>query len=395
VTAGRRGPGVELRGGFIEGMGQSVNVLDPFLITQNSAARFRAGFNPMDRVLQQNPGSIDEAALIADSLIIQSTRGDPHWTLSARNLVKALILVQSFALPVGHEQRSLIGVRRLLMAPDLTAKLKAFVAMDVRSDAWAIAREAVGAYLVTPDNERGSILSSARTQTEFLDAPAMANVLTKSDFTFESLKNPNTPGSVYLCIPATKLATHGRWLRLMINCGLEAMEREKARPRDQVLFLLDEFAAMGRMDRIEMAVGLMAGYGVKLWPILQNLGQLKALYKDNWETFLGNSGIVQAFGNSDLTTCEYLSKRLGQITIATATAQNVSLNQQIAGQTGINTARINAPLMQPDEIERYFASHNNNQLVIQSGQRPLQLDRIAYYEHKAFRHLHEPDPSHE
>ncbi|MCF6198591.1 MAG: type IV secretory system conjugative DNA transfer family protein [Hyphomicrobiaceae bacterium] len=55
---------------------------------------------------------------------------------------------------------------------------------------------------------------------------------------------------------------------------------------------------------------------------------------------------------------------------------------------------MNSPLMQPDEIERFFASHNNNQLVVLSGQRPMQLDRVAYYEHKAFRHLHEADPSH-
>ncbi|MCF6199605.1 MAG: type IV secretory system conjugative DNA transfer family protein [Hyphomicrobiaceae bacterium] len=119
LTAGRRGPGVELRGGLIEGMEQRVNVLDPFLITDNSAASFRASFNPMDRVLPQNPGSIDEAALIADSLIIQSTRGDPHWTLSARNLVKALIMVQAFALSPGHPQRSLIRLHnRIALVQD-------------------------------------------------------------------------------------------------------------------------------------------------------------------------------------------------------------------------------------------------------------------------------------
>ena len=44
------------------------------------------------------------------------------------------------------------------------------------------------------------------------------------------------------------------------------------------LFLLDEFAALGRLEAVERAMGLMAGYGLQLWPILQDMGQLKDLY---------------------------------------------------------------------------------------------------------------------
>ena len=82
-----------------------------------------------------------------------------------------------------------------------------------------------------------------------------------------------------------------------------------------VLFVLDEFASLGHMRQIEDAAGQIAGYGVKLWPILQDLGQLKSLYKDRWETFMGNAGVLQFFGNNDLTTLEWISKRLGTTTI--------------------------------------------------------------------------------
>ena len=85
------------------------------------------------------------------------------------------------------------------------------------------------------------------------------------------------------------------------------------------------------MDMIENAAGYAAGFGLKLWIILQDLTQLKRHYKDGWETFLGNAGVVQAFGNSDLTTLEYLSKKLGQTEIvqpvqSTTTSVSASSN---------------------------------------------------------------------
>ena len=106
-------------------------------------------------------------------------------------------------------------------------------------------------------------------------------------------------------------------MRLFVNLALQAMERTPGYPAagSPVLFVLDEFASLGHMRQIEDAAGQIASYGVKLWPILQDLGQLKALYKERWETFMGNAGVLQFFGNNDLTTLEWISKRLGTTTI--------------------------------------------------------------------------------
>lgn len=390
ISAARRGRGTR----SVKGMGQDVHLLDPFLVAENSAPTYRATFNPMAGIGAENEDSADDAGLIAESLIISTGSGDNHWTMSARNLVKALILVMALSLPAGHERRNLIGVRRLLMDADLFAKLDRFIEAEPRTHVWLLAREAVAAFVATPSEERGSILSTARTQTEFLDSPAMARVLGTSSFSFDTLKS-SRPATVYLSLPAMRFGTHGRWLRLMINCALEAMERSRRQPRDPVLFLMDEFFSLGRMERIEKAAGLMAGYGVKLWPILQDLQQLQGNYRSAWQTFIGNASVVQAFGNTDPATCEFLSRRLGKVTIATASEQRVSLLQQFSGQSGVNTSRINTELLQADEIERSFAAHNNNQLVMLAGHAPIQLDRAAYFSHAAFKGLYEPDPAYD
>ena len=103
----------------------------------------------------------------------------------------------------------------------------------------------------------------------------MRSVLSGSDFRLEDLKSDRV--TIYLCLPATRLATHGRWLRLFVSLAIEAMERtgpvEDGKPR--VLFCLDEFATLNRMESIESAAGQIAGFGVKLWPIVQDLTQLQ------------------------------------------------------------------------------------------------------------------------
>lgn len=391
ITAARRGNGTA----SVKGMGQAVHLLDPYGVAQNSAPQYRATFNPMDRIAAGNDDSGDDAGLIAESLIVSTGREDSHWTMSGRNLLKALILVMGLTLPPGHERRTLIGVRRVLMDADLFERLERFVKMEPRSHAWVLAREAVAAFLATPEDERGSILSTARQQTEFLDSVAMASVLGSSSFRFEDLKD--TPATVYLSLPAMRFGTHGRWLRLMINCAVDSMERSRRQPRDPVPFLMDEFFSLGHMERIEKAAGLMAGYGVKLWPVLQDLQQLQGTYRNAWQTFIANASVVQAFGNTDPATCEALSRRLGKVTIATASTQRASILQrvqgQMTGQGGLNTSRIHTELLQPDEIERYFGAHNWNQLIKLAGHPPMQLDRVAYYNHPAFRGLFEPDPA--
>lgn len=130
---------------------------------------------------------------------------------------------------------------------------------------------------------------------------------------------------MYICLPARFIPTHARFLRLVLNLILYRMEAQglgKPVCGHPVLCILDEIAALGRLDAIEKAAGLMAGYGVKIWSVWQYLGQLKNLYRQSWETFLGNAGILQFFANSDMTTLDWLSKRLVQIEIIRETVGN-------------------------------------------------------------------------
>src|SRR3546814_19113688 len=85
----------------------------------------------------------------------------------------------------------------------------------------------------------------------------------------------------------------------MLAQGRTDLARAPASPALSVLFLLDEFAALGRLEPVERAMGLMVGYGIQLWPILQDVHQRRALYERRAAPFLSNAGVLQIFGGNE------------------------------------------------------------------------------------------------
>ncbi len=143
--------------------------------------------------------------------------------------------------------------------------------------------------------------------------------------------------------------------------------------------MLDEFAALGHMQVIERAAGLMAGYGVKLWTVLQDLTQLKRDYRESWETFLGNAGTMQFFGNSDATTCRYVSEMIGKVETVMRSFQELTEVQRAQDLTGIGHSTSLVPLLHPDEVRRVFSRKHKRQLIQFADSYPLAIERAEYF----------------
>ena len=229
------------------------------------------------------------------------------------------------------------------------------------------------------------MLSTTRRHTKFLDFRAMARVLNGHDFDLSALKAAPQGMTVYLCLPANRMARCSRWLRVFINLLLDAMEREKAKPAVPVLACLDEFPVLGHMKQLEDAAGQIASFGVKLWVVLQDWGQGKALYKERWETFAGNAGILQFFGNNDLMTTEYVSKRLGKTVVKVTREGEAATDQKATGITGRSESLEQYDLLTPDEVSRQFARSDRlkRQLVVWAGYNPLMLQRVEYFDERS------------
>ena len=372
LTRNRRAEGTS---GGPAGLGQDVFVLDPFGVSGHPSSRF----NPLSMIDPDSDTAIDDAALVAEALVIQEEGPGRHFSAAARNLLRGLILQVCSDEPPEH--RNLLRVRQLLTLDDKGFQLLLNV-MKTNPSCVGVIQRAANSLATKSDNERSGVISTAIEQTDFLDSPPLARCLADSDFSLVDLKRK--PTTVYLCLPAGRMATHSRWLRIIINLAVEAMEREPAKPQHPVLFLMDEFAVLDHLSSIEKAAGQIAGFGVKLWPILQDLSQLKSVYKDRWETFMGNAGLLQFFGNNDLTTLEYLSKRLGKSTILRISKGEISVDQSADGWTGETPHLEVTELMTADEIGSFFSRQSNAQLLLWPGADPIALDRVRYFDHPFF-----------
>jgi len=131
-------------------------------------------------------------------------------------------------------------------------------------------------------------------------------------------------------------------------------------------------------------MGLMAGYGVQLWPILQDVHQLHATYGQRTGTFLSNAAVLQVFGVNDHDSARLVSDLLGQETVVFETmSRDIDAQQSGISYDGQHTAR---PLRTPDEVR---SLPQNRQFLFLAGQRPIVAAKLAYYADPEFRGLYD------
>ncbi|NKQ89787.1 type IV secretory system conjugative DNA transfer family protein [Rhizobium ruizarguesonis] len=347
-----------------------VHILDPFGIT----GRPSAAFNPMDGF---NPDGIDVAedvSTLADALVFDEPglSGDAHWNEEAKALISGLLLHVLASQP--DDRRTLTMLRQFLtLAP---AAFRAVLDEMQDSDAVnGLVARAANRHLGKSDREASGVLSAAQRHTHFLDSPRMTEVLSRSDFRFGDLKADQA--TVFLVLPPDRLAAYSRWLRLLVAQSLTEMARTAPSPHPStppVLYLLDEFAALGHLAPIERAMGLMAGYGVQLWPIVQDIHQLRATYRQRAGTFLSNAGVLQVFGVNDHDSARLVSDLLGQETVVFNTAARALDSEK----TGLSFAEqhVARPLLTPDEVRNM---HAETELLFIAGQRPIVATKLRYY----------------
>lgn len=352
----------------------AVHVLDPFGITGQPSACF----NPLAAL---NPASLDlaeDAATLADALVFDAPgeAGEAHWNEEAKALIGGILLHILTQEPPAR--RNLAVLREHLTGAPAAFEIL-LTEMQASTAAGGLVARAANRHLGKADREATGVLSAAQRHTHFLDSPRITAVLDHSNFAFADLKTRTA--TVFLVLPPDRLSTYARWLRLIISQSLQDLARASGQPRAPILYLLDEFAALGHMAPIERAMGLMAGYGVQLWPILQDLHQLRSTYGGRAGTFFSNASVLQVFGVNDSETAQLVSGLLGQTTIVFSTESRREGTLFTKGDTSVSDQHTGRPLLTPDEV-RNLAQHQG--LLFVAGQRPILAGKLRYYADREF-----------
>jgi type IV secretion system protein VirD4 len=353
-----------------------VYTLDPFGVLDTGTD----SFNPLDAIDLCSDDYVEDVQSLAEALVFDSSHyadSDSHWNEEAKALLAGLVLYILDTEP--NYRKNLLTLREIITLPS-DEFLAVLAAMQACDDCNGLIARCANRFLGKNDKEASAVLSTLQRHTHFLDSPRMAKVLETSDFSFADLKR--NIQTIFLVIPPERISAFSRWLRLLVTQSLAEMARETSKPEQPVLYLLDEFAALGRLESVERAMGIMAGYHVQLWPILQDIHQLKAHYGHMAGTFFSNAAVLQVFGINDFDTAKLVSDLSGQETRSYSTRSHSvgsghdSYSEQLAGR----------PLLTADEVRNL---PQNEQLIFMTGFNPIRSKKIQYFSDQEFDGLHD------
>jgi type IV secretion system protein VirD4 len=301
-----KGENCAVSGAYLKKCGYNVQVINPFGIPE--IAEFgNARFNPFDLVTPENPDVIGFSDMIANSLLPSSRSSSEHFEESARQYLSFYIL---HMITQNDEPKSfktlynwirLGGTDRVSLL-DRMAENPAFDGI-IQTNADSVRKQ----IFAEADKEIESIYSTCRRGTDVFKDLQLRNSTSASDFDLKTIAKEKT--ALFICVNPKDLDRVQGWLRILFNCVLNTLTVHYNKKRKTVV-LLDEFPTIGYLKEFETASGFLAGYNVTLWPIIQDLTQLRTLYPNSWETFINNAIVKHWLSVGDNFTADYLGKRM-------------------------------------------------------------------------------------
>lgn len=390
--------------------GQKVVVLNPWDLLADKIGESEC-YNPLDLLSDtSNIHFVDDVAILAEMIVPEGTDDkDRFFSDNARSIITGLLMhlmthdrqsVTDDNYPNG--ERELVAVKKvdnyertaddIILFPEKTLTTlwqwvrlsgdrwdKLVAQMKSNSNphcglAVRTAAEEIEKLMLSGDETYGSIFGVVLQSTAFLNSPSLQASLS-SQFDPYKLADGNT--TLYIVIPVDKLKSHARWLRLVITSMMRAVVRK---PDRKVTFVLDEFAALGYISEIEVALSTYAGYGVSLWIVLQSLIQLQKLYDKGWEIFVANTVVKQYFNINDNFTAEYVSHAIG------STSNVIVKRSWLSVEEVESNAR---PLITPDELHR----ESGTMIFLFVKDKPAAMvPKIPYYEMEIMKDRADPNP---
>jgi type IV secretion system protein VirD4 len=357
-----------------------------------------ARYNPLLEV-RKGPHEVRDVQNIADILV------DPegalerrnHWEKTSHALLVGVILHVLYA----EEEKTLARVAKFLSDPEqsFAHTLKRMMETNhlgttEHPQVHPVVASAAREVLNKSENERSGVLSTAMSFLGLYRDPTVARTTSACDWRIADLVDATRPVSLYLVIPPSDISRTKPLVRLVLNqIGrrlTESLEGDPSKKRKhQLLMMLDEFPALGRLDFFETALAFMAGYGIRAYLIAQSLNQISKAYGEN-NAILDNCHVRIAFSSNDERTAKRISDALGMAT--EIRAQRNYAGHRLApwlSHVMVSRQETARPLLTPGEIMQLPAT---DQLVLLSSQPPIRAKKLRYYEDKNFTERVLPTP---
>ena len=349
-----------------------------------------ARYNPLLEV-RRGPEEVRDVQNIADILV------DPegalerrnHWEKTSHSLLVGTILHVLYA----EEEKTLARVATFLSDPKRSFGATLWRMMstnhlgdDQHPQVHPVVASAARELLNKSENERSGVLSTAMSFLGLYRDPTVAAVTAHCDWRIADLVEGPRPCSLYLVIPPSDISRTKPLVRLILNqIGRRLTEKleqvGEPRSRQQLLMMLDEFPALGRLDFFETSLAFMAGYGIRAFLITQSLNQIDKAYGES-NAILDNCHVRVAFATNDERTARRISDALG-----TATEQRAMRNyagHRLApwlAHVMVSRQETARQLLTPGEVMQLPA---NEELLLVAGLPPIRARKLRYYQDSNF-----------
>jgi type IV secretion system protein VirD4 len=369
--------------GFRAEAGQRVLLFDP-LARDGRTARF----NPLGHVDRADPVAVlDELQRMAVMLFPGHERADPFWAEAARI---GFIGVGGYVAATPERPFTLGEIFRQLTAGDARTRLPRVLAARA-GEGRPLPAPVVSALLDftgASENTFASVRQSITTRMGLWLNPRIDAATAVSDFDLRDLRHGRL--SLYLGATPDNMLRVQPLYALLFQQLVDLSSRALPGPGDRpVLVLLDEFARLGPAPVLAHAFSFVAGYGLRLLPVIQSPSQLRALYgPDVAEEILTNCGVEVVFAPKELKVAQELSDRLG---FYTTPGRSRSRPTGLApGRRSTSVSDQRRALMLPQELMQL---PSDALLVLKAGLPPTRGRKLVYFRDARFRRRLRPPPT--
>ena len=367
-------------GGYLKEQGYDVRVLNLVNLEQSD------GYNPFCYLRDEK----DVLKLVNN--LIQSTtpkgshESDPFWTKAETALLQAIILMLFQEAPEYEQNFSM--VMRVLEYAEVREEDEGHVSpLDLlfesierrKPDSVAVRQYKV--FKLAAGKTAKSILVSTAVRLAPFNLPQIQALTDHDDMDLYTLGEKKV--ALYAVIPDND-NTFNFLVSLLYAQAFQALYYSADQihhgplPR-HVRFVLDEFAAMP-LPGFTRELATMRSRSISASVIIQNMAQIKELYKDSWETIPGNCDSILYLGGNESSTHKYVSEMLGKATIDTKT------HGQTKGKSGsysTNFQMSGRELLTPDEVRKL---DNLYALLFIRGASPVMDEKYDLMHHPAISH---------
>jgi len=341
---------------------------------QNRVLRFEPAtrdggvcWNPLDEIRIGCEHEVGDVQNLATLIVDPDGKGlESHWQKTSQALIVGLILHALYKARCEGTEATLPAVDRMLSEPDrsvgeLWMEMVTYEHNDGRNH--PVVGAAARDMLDRPDEEAGSVLSTAKSYLSLYRDPVVAANVGRSDFCIRDLMHHDSPVSLYIVTQPSDKARLRPLVRVLVDMVVRQLAgklhssggRTVPHYKHRLLLMLDEFASMGRLDIVQESLGFLGGYGIKCYLICQDVNQLKSRETGygHDESITSSCHIQNAFPPNRIETAEHLSKLTGQTTVVkeqiTTSGRRASF---LLSQVSRTIHEVQRPLLTPDECLR-------------------------------------------